>query len=96
MAAFTSQLVVAVWILALCSEARVLSKPCIRGELVAVVNSSRLFGFPVECHDVCEVWTVSPSSVAACNRGMSEETGWTRCGASTPDAIVLQDSEKEV
>ena len=96
MEAFTSQLVVAVWILALCSEARVLSKPCTRGELVAVVNSSRLFGFPVECRNACEVLAVSRDSVAACNKGMSEETGWKRCETSIRDALLLQDSKKEV
>ena len=99
MAAFTSQFVVTVWVfscLVLGSNARVISKPCTRGELVAVVNSSRLFGFSVECHDVCEVLAVSQDSVAACSGGIHGTTGWTRCESSTPETLVLQDDGKKV
>ena len=99
MAAFTSQFVVTVWVfwcLAFGSNARVISKPCTKGEFVAVVNSSRLFGFFVECHDVCEVLAASRHSVAACSGGIHEATGWTRCESSTSEALVLQDDGKKV
>lgn len=98
MAAFTSQFLVTVWTflgLFLCSNARVLSKPCIRSEFIAVVNSSHLFGLPVECHDVCEVLAASRDSVAACSEGIHERNGWTLCESSTPLALVLQDSNNK-
>ena len=99
MAEFTSQFVVAVWVfccLVFGSNARVISKPCTRGEFVAVVNSSRLFGFSVECHDVCEVLAASRDGVAACRGGIRETTGWTRCESSTSEAFLLQDDGKKV
>ena len=100
MASFWSQCVVTVWIvssLVLSSNARALSKPCIGGEFVALVNSSHLFGLPVECHDVCKVLAVSRESVIACNEGIHEATGWTRCEtSSTPEVALLQDDEKKV
>ena len=99
MAAFTSHFVVTVWIIScvvFSSNARVISKPCIRGEFVAIVNSSRLFGFAVECHDICEVLAASRDSVAACSGGIREATGWTRCESSTREALVLQDDKKKV
>ena len=97
MAVFAGQFVVTVWILSglvLRSNARVLTKPCSGGEFIAAVNSSHLFGLPVECHDACVVLAASQDSVSACSQGMQARTGWRLCETSTPEALVLQDSEK--
>lgn len=97
MATLSSQFVVTLWIilgLVLRSNARVLSKLCSEAEVVAVVNSSRLFGFPVECRDVCEVIAVFRDSVDACSDGIHERIGWTSCASSSPEVMVLQDDNK--
>jgi len=75
------------------SDARFLSKSCNNAEAIAVVNSSRLFGFPVECRDDCVLFAVLRSSVEVCKEASYAEN-WKLCESSTKSSLLVHSNDQ--
>jgi len=75
------------------SDARVLSKSCKNAESIALINSSHLFGLPVECRDECVLFAVSSSSIEACKEA-EKALNWRRCESSTEYSLLVQNNNQ--
>ena len=78
------------------SDARVLSKSCNNVESITLVNSTHLFGLPVECRDDCVLFAVSSSSVETCKEASDakEVVDWKRCESSTASSLLVRSNDQ--
>ncbi|XP_065897760.1 uncharacterized protein [Dysidea avara] len=80
------------------SDARVLSKSCNNVESITLVNSTHLFGLPVECRDDCVLFAVSSSSVETCKEASDakEVVDWKRCESSTASSLLVRSNDQHL